>query len=249
MAAPQPRRSGSRSSSVTRGAALLRISLPVLVDRRSDVRGHLEPEPRRELAGPHHPDGVLAEADLGVADRPDEVPFEVLDAADVVDHGEGRDVVEEAVDREVAPDGVLGGRAEGVVGADQEIRVARLARLDLLRLRPRRNVETSTIFPPSKRTWASRKRRPMTRQFRKSRRTSCGTGVGPDVEVLRGPPRQEVADGAADEVRLVPGPVEAVENLQGVGVDVAARDGVLGAGDDPGLGHPFRWVLESIAPF
>ena len=85
--APAPAE-GSRSSSVTRGAALLRISWRFSPDRRADGGGHLEAEPARELAGPHHPDGVLAEADLGVADRPDEVLLEVVDAADVVDHGE-----------------------------------------------------------------------------------------------------------------------------------------------------------------
>lgn len=53
-------------------------------------------------------------------------------------------------------------------------------------------------------------------------------GVGPDVEVLRGPSRQEIAYGAADEVRLEPGPVQAVENLQGVGVDCSRAE--MGSG-------------------
>ena len=73
---------------MTRGAALFRISAAVRAIAARSVGVHLELEPRRELARAQHPDGVLAEADLGVADRPDEVLLEVLDAADVVDDGE-----------------------------------------------------------------------------------------------------------------------------------------------------------------
>ena len=177
------------------------------------------------------------------------MPLEIFDAADVVDHGEVRDVVEEAVDGEVAPDGVLGGGAEGVVRSDQEVDVARRTRIDVLRLGTPAERGDLDDLPSVEEDVGEPEAPADDAAVPEEAADVLRAGVGPDVEVLRGPPRQEIADGAADEVRLEPGPVQAVENLQGVGVDVAARDGVLGAGDDPGFGHPFRGVLRSIDSF
>ena len=50
---------------------------------------------------------------------------------------------------------------------------------------------------------------------------------GRDVEVLRRPAEQEVADAAADQVRLEPRLVEPGEDLAHVRVDPAAGDAVL----------------------
>ena len=58
-----------------------------------------------------------------------------------------------------------------------------------------------------------------------------------DVEVLRPAAEQQVADAAADEIGDVVGLPQPVENLQRVGIDVAARDRVLGARNDPRFDH------------
>ena len=47
-------------------------------------------------------------------------------------------------------------------------------------------------------------------------------GVGREIEVLRRATEHEVADAAADEVREVPGPLEAVEDLERLPRDAAA---------------------------
>src|SRR5206468_4119045 len=60
---------------------------------------------------------------------------------------------------------------------------------------------------------------------------------GADVEVLRPPPQQQVADAAADEIGDVVELAEAVEDFQSVRIDVAPRDWVLGARYDPRLCH------------
>ena len=59
-----------------------------------------------------------------------------------------------------------------------------------------------------------------------------GVRVGPDVEVLGRAPEQQVADAAADEVGLVAGPRQPVEDLQRVRIDLPARDRVLAARPD-----------------
>ena len=58
-----------------------------------------------------------------------------------------------------------------------------------------------------------------------------------DVEVLGTPAEQEVADAAADEIGNVVALAQAIEDLERVGINVAARERVLVAWDDPRVGH------------
>src|SRR5207253_10812234 len=58
-----------------------------------------------------------------------------------------------------------------------------------------------------------------------------------DVEIFRTPAEQQVADAAADEVRDVIELAQSIQNLEGVGIDVAPGDGVFSAWNDPRLGH------------
>ena len=58
-----------------------------------------------------------------------------------------------------------------------------------------------------------------------------------DVEVLGPAAEQQVADAAADEIGDVVELAQPVENLQRVRIDVAARERVLGARDDPRFDH------------
>ena len=78
--------------------------------------------------------GSSMKRSVGIADAADEPPAKVRHPADVVDDREGRDVVEEPVDREVAAKGVLLGRAEGVVAADRRPCPALASRSGRLRL-------------------------------------------------------------------------------------------------------------------
>ena len=97
----------------------------------------------------------------------------------------------------------------------------------------RRKVETSTTLRP-KRTWQSRKRRPTMKQFRKSFFTCWGWARGADVEVLRLAAEQQVAHAAAHQVGHEAVVLQAIEDLEGIGVDVLAGDGVLGPRQDAG---------------
>ena len=89
--------------------------LAVPEDRLVRVRRDRKAEAARELDGAHHAHRVFLEADVRISDRADQPGREVLETSDVVDHREARDVVEEAVDREVAPQRVLARRAERIV--------------------------------------------------------------------------------------------------------------------------------------
>ena len=248
-------------SSISRAGAARADLVAVRLERVEDRLVDLEVEARGEDDGAQHADRILEKARAGIADRSDQAALEILQAADVVDDREGRDVVEQRVDGEVAAERVLFGRAERVVAMDEPFVRAHLARGACLRtapapratrrarsaspappraLRPtcgasggssagstcRRNVATSIVFGPNL-TCASRKRRPMIQQLRKSFLTWWGCADVPMSKSFGRRPEQEVTDAAADEIRDVIVLVQPVQDLECVGIDVAARDRVL----------------------
>ena len=74
---------------------------------RATSRLDLEAEHRGEAHGAQHAQAILAEAVAGVADRAEHARLEIALAADVVDELLGERIEEKAVDREIAPLGVL----------------------------------------------------------------------------------------------------------------------------------------------
>jgi hypothetical protein len=93
----------------------------VAQERRQRLRLDLEVEPRGELHRAQHAHRVLAEPDVRVADRAHGAAFEVIEPADVVDDPLGLDVVEQAIDGEVAAPGVLDLGPEDVVAPDEQL--------------------------------------------------------------------------------------------------------------------------------
>ena len=182
------------------------------------------------------------------------LPLEIGEAADVVDDRVRGDVVEEPVDREVAAERVLFGRAERVVvvrrggrsgaagsadgrrgGRDDDrivlgwrigrrLRDVLAERRDLDRLLAELDVRQAEAAPDD----PAVPEQPLDLGRVRARA---------DVEVLGPPAEDQVADAAADQVRRVIVLVQAVEHAQRVGVDVPARNGVIRARDDDRIGH------------
>src|SRR5450756_3198810 len=72
---------------------------------------------------------------------------------------------------------------------------------------------------------------------RPPRSTQSRSSAASDVykrQVLGRASRHEVADGSSDEIRLVAGAVQPVQDAQCVRVDIAARNGMFGARQDAG---------------
>ena len=136
------------------------------------------------------------------------------------------EVVEQAVDREVAAARVLLGRAEHVVAADQQV-----AALGLGAVSPpssssisrglARNVDVSMIFGPKK-MCARRKRRPMMRQFLNRRLMSLGVALVTTSKSFGLRAEQQVAHAAADQVGGVIVAAQALDDFGGVGVDLGS---------------------------
>ena len=191
----------------------------------------LEAELGREAHRAQHPHRVLAHPDLGIADRADQPRLRSATPPDIVDHAERARVVEQRVDREVAPKRVFLGRAESVVVADQQVfgsagvLGAAAEGRDLDVLWAEEDVHQAEA-PPDEPRVAEQLAHLM------------GMRRGRDVEVLGPPPQHQVAHAAAHQVGDVAGVDQPVEHLEHVAVDIAAGDRMLGALQDAGLVWP-----------
>jgi len=228
----------------------------------------LKIEPRGDHDGAHHPHGVLEKSHAGVADRSHQAIPQIAQAADVVDDRERGDVVEKRVDGEVSAEGVFLGRAEGIVAVDQAIvralagefravigagrvfdRVVGGFRVDgqlggidltpecrdLDRLRAELDVREPEAAPDD--PAVAEELLDLMRMRR-----------GADVEVLRAPAEQQIANAAADQVRDVMMFVQTVEDLECIGVDVAARDRMIRSRHDGRVRHHPYATIAGVPP-
>jgi len=181
-----------------------------------------------EAHGAHHAHGILAHPHLGIADSANQPSLEIVDAAGKIDHVKSLRAIEKRVDGEVAAKRVFLRRAEGVVEANERVvsisdglgQLAESCHLDILAAEE--NVNQAKAAANQAR---------VAEQFADLLRM----GRGGDVEVLGLAREHQVAHTAADEVRLEARTGEAIEDLEDVGVDVVARDGMLGAGQYAGF--------------
>ena len=187
---------------------------------------------------------------LGSPMRANQSVLEILQAADVVDDAERRDVVEERVDREVAAERVFFGRAEGVVVLDQQVggglgrRAGARARSARLALGARRDVLAKGRHLDGlgaeahvRQAEAAADDPAVAEEFLDLVRM----GRGADVEVLR--PAARGAGRARCRRpgrRCSPTSLQPIQHLERVGVDVPARNRVLGPRDDHRFSHPTR---------
>ena len=175
----------------------------------------------RELDGAQHANRILAKSHFGVADRPNEPGLEVLQSPDVVDHRKIGDVVKEPVDRKVAPQGVLPGAPERVVRSHQQFRrigidlvgpPAESGDLDHL---PFRKQDVRQAEPPPDQATIAEEPADRLRM-----------GVGADIEIFGHAGEQKVSHASADQIRFVSRGRQAIEDLQGIGVDRLAGNGM-----------------------
>ncbi|GEM_PF-20259 len=204
-----------------------------------DARGGLDFE--AELGGEshraHHADGILAHPQLGVADSADQSSPEIVNSAGKIDHMKILRAVEQRVDGEVAAKRVFLGRAESIVETNQRIvgigdglgLAAEGGDLDILAAEENVDQAKAPAY-----------------QARVAEQLAdlLGMGRSGNVEILGLAREHQVAHAAADQVCLVSGAGEAIEDLEDVGVDIAARDGMLGALKYAG----FQFRLPEFAP-
>jgi hypothetical protein len=155
----------------------------------------------------------------------------------VVDDPLGLDVVEQAVDGEVAPARVVGLGPEHVVAADQQLALAALllvARVgaegrgldDLVAEEHRGQPEPAADDPA----------------VAEQGLHLVGRGAGGDVEVLRLLPEQEIAYAAADQVGLVTALGQLADDAIGIGVDAGAIQRCHGGCRQKGCRQPIPAV-------
>ncbi len=200
------------------------------IGRRVEVKV----EPGGEFERPQHAYRVFAETFLRIADDPDTAQLQVLQPADVVDDAEIGDVVEQGVDGEVAPEGVLSGRAEQVF------------RIKGVLVRVFRDIfgggcpaEGGNLhqIPAGEADVRQAEAAADQKTVAKQLLDLLGCGVGADVKILGLAAEQQIAHPAADQVGLETMPVQPVEHLERIFANAAAGNPVFG----PGQNHRFAF--------
>ena len=216
-----------------------------------------EVEARGQHDRAQHANRILREPDIRIADAADHPRLDVVEAAGVVDDRERRDVVEDRVDREVAPEGVLLRRAKRVV-AEVQVRLVAVAAARLLCLgdlgllrrlgcRGRLLLHLGLAQLPAERRdldglgaelHMSQTKPPaddpaVAEQLLHLVRV----GRGADVEVFRTPTKEQVAHAAAHQVRHVVVVPQPLKHLQRIRVDERSRDRMVFSGNDRRRDH------------
>ena len=148
--------------------------------------------------------------------------FEIVNAAGKIDHLKSLRAVEQRVDGEVAAKRVFLGRAESIVETNQRIvgigdglgLFAEGGDLDVL-------AAEENVHQPEAPAYHARVAEQVAHLLRMRR--------SGDVEILGLAREHQVAHAAADQVRFEARAREAIEDLEDVRVDIAARDGMFGA--------------------
>ena len=203
-----------------------------LRDRRRGLRLDRDAELGGEAHRAQHPHRVLAVARHRRADQLQPPRADVGDAADVVPHLLGRRVEVERVDREVAARGVLGLRPVDVVGQQPAVLVGRRRRLCAAR-----NVETSIVSAPDVDVHEPEAAADDERAA-EQRLHLLGPRVGGDVEVLGLDAEQQVAHGAADDVRLEAGVLQPAGHVERAARELVAAERMVGRAVDARLARP-----------
>jgi len=188
--------------------------------------------------------GILAVARLRLADHPQALRAQVLHAVVVVEHLAGGRVVVERVDREVAARGVVVLLAVRVVREHAAVLVGQPVDVhqraeggDLDRLLPEHHVHQPEAAADD--DGAAEVRLDLLRR-----------GVGGDVEVLRRDVEQQVAHGAADDVRAEAGLLQRFAHPQCRSRHQLRIDVVFGRLDALGLTRPLRLAArEQVLDF
>ena len=218
-----------------------------------------EVEARGQDERAQHAHRVLDEAHVGIADAPNHPAVEILEAAGVVDDREGPDVVEQRVDGEVAAERVLFRRAVLVValdrpvddlgrdlgagvGDDRQLAFVGMVGPEMLLLRlgrardllaERRDLDRLGAEADVRQPEAATDDPAVAEEALDVVRMSAR----PDIEVLRTTMEEQIAYAAPYEIGLEIGGVQAIEDAEGIGVDVLPREAMFAPRDDDWSDH------------
>lgn len=135
---------------------------------------------------------IFAKTDFRVADGADKAALEIRAAADEIENFTGVRIHHEAIDGEIAADRVL-------AGAAFEMNAGGAAAVSVIAITAKRghlDLRTGVADQDDAKVGADRA------GAGEQIQDFGGRGVGGNVEILWGTPEQEVANAAADEVRL-----------------------------------------------
>ena len=167
------------------------------------IRVNREAEARREAHGAEHPHGIFLKADGGIADAPEHLFAQIVEAARVVDDFLRLRVPEERIDGKIAAVCGFFGRAVGVVLIlIKGIAVAGTRRLFVVRLGVAPEGGRFNLLLPEADEHEF-EAPPDDEGIAEQAPDLVGARIGGDIEVFRDAPEQQIPYAASDEIGSV----------------------------------------------
>ena len=183
-------------------SALIRRMEDACLRMAAKVAGSMCKSERRGKADrPEHPQVILGETLLRIADRADEAPFDVATAVHVIDDPARLRIHEKTVDRKVPAPDILLGRREG--------NLRRVTSVIVIGFHPEGGhlVRVSPLDDENDAETGADGNRPG-----KKRLDLFRPGRGDDVEILRRHAADQITDAAAHQKGLMAGPSQAADD-------------------------------------
>jgi hypothetical protein len=185
---------------------------------------------------PDHPYRVLNEFFFGIPDAADDSLPEVLQPSHVIDQRKVGNIIKDAVNGDIPPEGVFARGPEGVFGLGQVVLAV------FLKLRTPPEGGDFNILPPREVDVGQAEPAADQAGIPENLPNLPGMGVGCHIKVFGGLPQKQIADASPYEISGEPLLVEPVEDLKGVRIDDFARNTMFLAGNNLGNG----WLIHKI---
>jgi hypothetical protein len=190
---------------------------------------------------PDHSGRILVKSFIGFTDRSDDLLLEVGHPADVVYDGEICNIIEETIDREVAPKSIFRRSPKTVRPNDISF-----SRLNFLKFRSTPKSGYFDDLPSFEENLNQSESAADNPAVSKEGVNLMGVGIGGYIEIFRGFPEKKIPDASTDEISQKSMLMETIEDFQSFFINHSSRNRVFRSWNDE-LGHflPFELILEN----
>jgi len=164
--------------------------------------------------GTDHSNGILKKPFVRVPDGPDDLPVEIGFPADIINDRKVSDIVKKAIDREIAPQGILRGCPETFCAK----RFSGLC-LNLFKFRPAPEGGDFNDLPTPEVDLDEPEPAADDAAVFKKGTYLLGMGIGGNIEIFWNPSEKEIPDAAPDQKGQEPMPMKAIEDLESLFVN------------------------------
>jgi hypothetical protein len=188
--------------------------LPVSEDRLVGWVINGKPGSARMADDPDHSNGVMEKSFIRITDYPDDLPFEVGYAAHIINNRKIRNIIKQAIDRDVPAESILRRRSKTFLSDHLTLFI-----FDLFKFRVTPESGDLNHLSPFKEDMDQPEPSADDPAVFKKGMDLMGVSIRGDIKILRDLSEEKIPDASPNQAGKKTMPVEAVENLEGLFVN------------------------------